>query len=80
MLLVAALAITMIGCLQIEEGTFIQGKITEINKENGDIEIESWKTVSDAVSSTESYEFENKPDSQTIRVANPKKYGEGQKI
>jgi hypothetical protein len=80
--IIAALAIPLIGCSQVEEGTFIQGEIKEINTKSGDMEIEikSWTTVGDAGFSTESYEVENKPDSQTIRVSNPKKYDEGQKV
>ncbi|MBM7554436.1 hypothetical protein [Thalassobacillus pellis] len=80
--IIATLAITLIGCSQVEEGTFIQGEIKKINKKSGDMEIEikSWTTVGDAGSSTQSYEFENKPDSQTIQVSNPKKYGEGEKV
>ncbi|WP_143525726.1 hypothetical protein [Salimicrobium flavidum] len=37
-------------------------------------------TVSDAESNTEPYQFEEKPDSLTIRVSSPQKYEEGQRI
>ncbi|MBF0707757.1 MULTISPECIES: hypothetical protein [Bacillaceae] len=80
--IMTALTLTLIGCFQVEEGTFINGEITEINKESGDMEIDiqAWTTVSDAESSTESYQFEDKPDSPTIRVSNPEKYDEGQRV
>lgn len=80
--IVATLAIPLIGCFQIEEGTFIQGNITEINEESGDmeIEIEAWTTIGEAGSSKDSYEFESKPISQSIRVSNPKDYDEGQEV
>ncbi|MFC7321472.1 hypothetical protein [Halobacillus campisalis] len=79
--IIASLPIILMGC-SMQEGTFIQGDITEVNKESGDmdIEIEAWTTIGNAGSSTESYEFEKKPDAQTIRVSNPEKYEEGQKI
>lgn len=78
----AALAITLIVNLQVEEATYIEGQITKITKESGEmeIEVESWSTVSDAESSTDSYVFEKMPDSQTIRVSNADKYDEGQKL
>ncbi|KGP71957.1 hypothetical protein [Pontibacillus yanchengensis] len=80
--ILATLAFALIGCNQVEEGTFIQGNITNINDESGDMEIEiiSWTTVSEQGSSTESYAFEEKPSSQTIRVSNPKNFDEGQKV
>ena len=42
--LIATLAITLIGCFQVEEATFIEGEITKINNESGEMEIkvESW--------------------------------------
>jgi hypothetical protein len=46
--IMAALAITLIGCFQVEEATFIEGEITKINNESGEIEVESWSTISDA--------------------------------
>ncbi|WP_079529245.1 hypothetical protein [Halobacillus hunanensis] len=78
--IIVTLAITLMGCSQ--EGTFIQGDITDINKESGDMEIDivSWTTISDTGSSTGSHQFEKKPKSQTIRVSNPEKYHEGQKV
>ncbi|MGY0693754.1 hypothetical protein ACW2QC_13350 [Virgibacillus sp. FSP13] len=80
--IVATLVITLIGCSQIEEGTFIQGNITEINEESGEmeIEIESWTTISDTASSTESNKIKMDSDSQIIRVSNPEDYEEGQKV
>lgn len=36
----AALAIPLIGCFQVEEATFIEGEITKIKKESGEMEIE----------------------------------------
>ncbi|CDQ20034.1 hypothetical protein SAMN05192559_10324 [Halobacillus karajensis] len=77
----ATLPIILMGC-SLKEGTFIQGDITGINKESGEmeIEIEAWTTVGNAGSSTELYEFEKKPNAKTIRVSNPKKYEEGQKV
>ncbi len=83
--IVATLAITLIGCSQAEEGTFLQGNVTEINPISGDVEveIETWTTVSSTDSSpeasTKSYEVE-KASSQTIRVSNPEDYEEGQKV
>ncbi|WP_377890450.1 hypothetical protein [Alkalihalobacillus sp. R86527] len=80
-LIMAALAITLIGCFQVEEATCIDGEITKINNESVEIkiEVESWSTVSNAQSSTDSYVFEKMPDSQTIRISNSEKYDEGQK-
>ncbi len=78
--IIAVLAITMIGCLQVEEATFIKGEITKINKESAEIEVESWSTVNDAESSTESYVFKEMPDIQTIRISNPERFDGGQKV
>ncbi|WP_054752543.1 hypothetical protein [Piscibacillus salipiscarius] len=76
------LAIILIGCSQIEEGTFIQGNIKEINEVSGDmvIEIEAWTTFNKPGTSLESYGFEKKPTSQTIRIPTPEDYEEGQKV
>lgn len=80
--IVATLAIALLGCTQMEEGTFIEGNITEINEESGDMEIKikSWTTVSEPGSSTESYGFIEKTKSQMIRISNPENYDEGQKV
>ncbi|MYL61810.1 hypothetical protein GLW07_00435 [Bacillus hwajinpoensis] len=80
--IMVALAITLIGCFQVEEATFIEGEITNINNESGEmeIEVESWSTISDAESSSKPYVFKEMPDSQTIRVSNPDKYDEGKRI
>ncbi|QTN00746.1 hypothetical protein ERJ70_16520 [Sediminibacillus dalangtanensis] len=79
---VAIFLCTLMGCSQEEEGTFMQGDITEINEESGDMEVEvdAWTTVGEPGSSTESFEFLNAPKSQTIRVSNPENYEEGEKI
>lgn len=80
--IIAILAITLMGCSQSKEGTFLLGNITEINDKSGDMEIEivGTFTVGDVESFTESYQFEKKPNSLTIRVSNPKEYDEGQKV
>ncbi|MCT2536268.1 hypothetical protein NC661_13470 [Aquibacillus koreensis] len=81
--IVATITIMLIGCSQVEEGTFIQGNITEINETSGDMEIdiELWTTVSEEEdTSKESYGFIEKPMTQTIRVSNPEDYEEGQKV
>lgn len=80
--IVATLVITLIGCSLIEEGTFIQGNIIEINQESGDMEIdiESWTTISDSASSKESKKTEMDLDSKIIRVSNSEDYAEGQKV
>ncbi|QDP41185.1 hypothetical protein [Radiobacillus deserti] len=80
--IIATLTITLIGCSQVEEGTFIQGNIENINEKSGDmeIEIEAWTTVSESAYSTNSFDFAKKPTSQTIQVSNPEDYQEGQKI
>ena len=74
-IIVATLPILLMSC-SVKEGTFIQGDITEINKESGDmkINIQAWTTVGSTKSSTEAYEFEKKPEAQTIRVSNPEEY------
>ncbi|SDJ08841.1 hypothetical protein [Salimicrobium halophilum] len=79
-LILAMLTITLMGCSQ--EGTFIQGDITEIDEESGDMEIDivAWTTVSDTDSSERSHPFKEKSNAQTIRVSNPGKYEVGQKI
>ncbi|WP_153461691.1 hypothetical protein [Sediminibacillus terrae] len=73
---------TLMGCSQAEEGTFMQGDITGINKESGDMEVDvdAWTTVSEKGSSTEPYEIDDAPTSQTIRVSNPEDYEEGEKV
>ncbi|REJ07954.1 hypothetical protein [Halobacillus trueperi] len=80
--IIVILAITLMGCSQNKEGTFLLGNITEINDKSGnmEIEIEGSFTVDDAESLTELYEFEKQPKSLTIRVSNPKEYEEGQKV
>ncbi|MCA1011605.1 hypothetical protein [Halobacillus halophilus] len=80
--IMATIAITLLGCSQVEEGIYIQGNIIEVNKQNGnmEIDIESWTTVEDSESSTELNELKNHSNSQTIRVSNPHKYEEGQKV
>ena len=80
--IMATIAIALIGCSQMEEGIYIQGDITEINKETGDmeIEVESWTTVGDAESSPGSYELERNTNSRIIRASNLHKYDEGQKV
>ncbi|WP_186577714.1 hypothetical protein [Aquibacillus kalidii] len=80
--IITTITITLIGCSQIEEGTFIQGDITEINEKSGDmeIEIEAWSTVSQQGTTNKIYSFKKKAKSQTIRVSNPEDYDEGQKI
>ncbi|MGA9290087.1 MAG: hypothetical protein WBV93_17290 [Anaerobacillus sp.] len=80
--IIAALVITLIGCSQVEEGTYIQGEITKVNKENGNMEIEfeSLLSVSEADSSKEPTKFKKMPYSQTVRVANPAKYAEGETV
>ncbi|WP_077623491.1 hypothetical protein [Sediminibacillus massiliensis] len=80
--IVATITTTLIGCSQIEEGTFIQGNITEINETSGDmeIEIEAWSAVREQGTSKVSYGFDKKPKSQTIRVSNPTDYEEGQEV
>ncbi|MYL65459.1 hypothetical protein GLW07_19040 [Bacillus hwajinpoensis] len=80
--IMATLAITLIGCFQVEEATFIEGEITKINNESGEMEIkvESWSTISDAESSSTPYIFEEMPDSHTIRVSNPDQYDEGKEV
>ncbi|WP_226036821.1 hypothetical protein [Aquibacillus saliphilus] len=80
--IVATITIMLIGCSQVEEGTFIQGNITEINETSGDmeIEIEAWTTVSEEDTSKESYGFAKKPMTQTIRISNPEGYEEGKKV
>lgn len=81
-LIVAAIVITLTGCYQIKEGTFIQGNITEINKTsaNMEIDIESWTTISDTESSTESNNIEMNSNSQIIRVSDPEDFEIGQKV
>ncbi|ASF39120.1 hypothetical protein CEH05_08315 [Halobacillus halophilus] len=44
------------------------------------VNVDAWTTVSNEGSAKESYEFEKKPDVQTIRVPNPNEYEEGQKV
>lgn len=80
--IVAIIAIVWIVWPKGEERTFIQGNITEINEESGDmeIEIEAWSTISESGSSAESYDFEGRPKSQTIRVSNPKDYDVGHEV
>ncbi|MCT2534862.1 hypothetical protein NC661_04015 [Aquibacillus koreensis] len=80
--IVATITITLFGCSQVENGTFIQGNITEINEKSGDmkIDIEFWSTVSQQGTSHATYGFRKKSESQTIRVANPEEYDEGQKV
>ncbi|SFJ29842.1 hypothetical protein SAMN04487936_101582 [Halobacillus dabanensis] len=80
--IIAISAITLMGCSQSNEGTFLLGDIKEINEKSGDMEIGivGSFTVGDAESFTESYPFEKKPNALTIRVSNPQEYEEGQKV
>ncbi|SDM57906.1 hypothetical protein [Sediminibacillus halophilus] len=80
--IVATLASILIACSQSDEGTFMQGDITEIDKESGDmeVEVEAWTTIGEPESSTVSSEFIDAPTSQTIRVSNPEDYEEGEKV
>lgn len=80
--IVTALAITLIGCAHVDEGTFIEGTIKEINETRGDMEIEikAWTTVSESGTSPDSFGFVEVPTSQTIRISNPEDYDGGQKV
>ncbi|MCA0970811.1 hypothetical protein LCM20_09435 [Halobacillus litoralis] len=79
--IIPALAIAYFAYLwfiQVNEGAFIQGEITEINQQNAemDININVWSSVND----DDTHGFIRKYDSQTIRVANPNDYEEGQRV
>ncbi|KGX89745.1 hypothetical protein N781_15945 [Pontibacillus halophilus JSM 076056 = DSM 19796] len=80
--IIATLALALVGCNQPEEGTYIEGNITEINEVSGDMEIdiESWSTVGDEESSSTKFGFTEKPSSETIRVHHPEDYDEGQAV
>ncbi|WP_074734165.1 hypothetical protein [Halobacillus karajensis] len=45
-----------------------------------EIDIVSWTTINNPESSKGSHQFEKKANSQTIRVSNPEKYHERQKV
>ncbi|MFD2043962.1 hypothetical protein ACFSTA_05330 [Ornithinibacillus salinisoli] len=78
--IIAILFFTLIGCSQNKDGIFIEGNITEIDEEIGDIEVKGRMTISETVSSTDSFEIEKESMSQTIRVSNPEDYKVGQKV
>lgn len=80
--IIATLAVIWINHIQVDEGTFLQGDITEINEATGDMEIdiEAWQTVTNKGTTADSYGFDQTADSKTIRVSDPENYEEGQTV
>lgn len=78
--LFALLTFLLIGCSQNKEEMVINGTITLIDENSGDMEVYGEMIIKEAVSPSESFEIAQNSISHVISVSNPENYDLGQRV
>ncbi|WP_277678059.1 hypothetical protein [Gracilibacillus dipsosauri] len=78
--LFALLTFLLIGCSQNKEEMVINGTITLIDENSGDMEVYGEMIIKEAVSPSESFEIVQNSISHVISVSNPEDYEIGQRV
>lgn len=76
--LFALLIFLLIGCSQNKEEMVINGTITLIDENSGDMEVNG--EIKESVSPSESFEIKQNSMSHVISVSNPENYDLGQRV